>query len=72
MSPYGEDNEDKATEEGFPAWNILNAKANYKINDGFAVSFSVENIFDRMYRSFASGVSAPGRNFIFSIRYNLK
>ena len=72
MSPYGEDNEDKATENGFPAWNIFNAKAAYKINDDFAVSFSVENTFDQMYRSFASGLSAPGRNFIFSIRYSFE
>jgi len=30
--------------------------------------FSVENIFDAHYRQFASGVSAPGRNFLIGIR----
>ncbi len=72
MSPYGEDNEDKGTSEGFPAWNTLNVKAAYFASENLSVRFSIENIFDQMYRSFASGVSAPGRNFIFSISYHLK
>ena len=72
MSPYGEDNENKGTAEGFPAWNTLNAKAIYNLNENLSLRFSIENIFNQMYRPFASGVSGAGRNFIFSIKYGIK
>lgn len=71
MSPYGEDNEDKATAEGFPAWNTLNTNISYNISNYFSARFAIENIFNQMYRPFASGVSAPGRNFVFSLTYKL-
>jgi len=71
MSPFGEDNQDKATKKGFPAWYSLNFYTQYDINKHLKLKFAIENIFDQMYRSFASGVSAPGRNFIFSIKANL-
>ena len=32
------------------------------------IQFGVENIADTHYRSFASGISAPGRNFILTLR----
>jgi hemoglobin/transferrin/lactoferrin receptor protein len=55
MSPYGEDNEDEAiTDFGYP--------------DHFSVQLAAENILNRFYKVFASGVGAPGRNFIFTFR----
>jgi len=72
MSPYGEDNDDKGTAEGFPAWNNLNVKTIYNLNKNLSLRFSIENVFDQMYRPFASGVSAPGRSFIFSISYGIE
>lgn len=68
MSPFGEDNESEATEHGFPDWVSLNARTRYSINNHFHIQFAVENILDSYYKTFASGVSAPGRNFIFTIR----
>lgn len=64
----GEDNFKYATPEGMPAWYTFNYRLAYHPNKNFTLQFSVENIFDYHYRVFASGISAPGRNFIFSVR----
>ena len=72
MSPYGEDNGHKGTTEGFPGWNTLNAKVVYDFKENLTFQFSIENIFNQMYRPFASGVSEAGRNFIFSLKYSIK
>ncbi len=53
-----------------PAWYTLNIKAVYDISKIFSVSAGVENITDQRYRSYSSGISAPGRNFILSLRVN--
>ena len=69
MSPYGEDNEDEAIPgEGYPAWYTINLRTHYRINDRFEVQLAIENLLDRFYKSFASGIGAPGRNFIFTLR----
>lgn len=69
LSPYGEDNEDEAiTDFGFPGWSTLNLRAQYRINEHFTIQMAAENILDRFYKVFASGVGAPGRNFIFTFR----
>jgi len=31
-------------------------------------AFAIENILDRNYRYFASGFSAPGRNYVIALR----
>lgn len=67
-SPSGEDNEKYATEDGMPAWYTLNLKAGYQINRYLALQAGMENIMDVHYRYFASGISAPGRNLIFTLR----
>lgn len=53
---------------GSLAWMTYNFYGDYQINDKFSVNFGVENILDLHYRSFSSGVSAAGRNFIIGIR----
>ncbi len=68
FSPYGEDNEGEATVFGYPSWWTLNLNSTYRINDFIMAQFSIENILDQFYKPFASGVSAPGRNFIFTLR----
>lgn len=69
-NPDGEDNLQYATSEGMPAWYTLNAIAAVSVASNFYIQLSVENIFDRNYRYFASGISAPGINFTGSLRYN--
>jgi len=34
------------------------------------LSASLENITDQRYRTYSSGISAPGRNFIAAMKYS--
>lgn len=70
-NPYGEDNLQYATPDGMPSWFTLNLRVGYKINKYLAAQVAVENILDRSYRNFASGINAPGRNFVVSLRGTL-
>ncbi|MBI3137106.1 MAG: TonB-dependent receptor [Sphingobacteriales bacterium] len=67
-NPNGEDNGQYATTDGMPSWFTLNWRGSYTIKKYLTVQAAVENIFDRNYRYFASGFSAPGRNFILALR----
>lgn len=51
-----------------PAWFTLNFKLSYCIAGRYTLSGGVENILDHRYRPYSSGIAAPGRNFIFSVR----
>lgn len=53
-----------------PAWWTLNLKGSYNFSKSFLVTFGVENILDYRYRSYSSGITASGRNFIFAFRYS--
>ena len=55
---------------GTPSWETLNFYSKYQVSNKVAVQFMIDNIFDQHYKEFASGVSAPGRNFVFSILIN--
>ncbi len=63
------DNTDLATEEGWPSWNTLNLSIAYKFHKGLKVQIALENLMDQHYRTFASGLSAPGRNVIIKAQY---
>lgn len=54
-----------------PSWWTLNLKAAYHFNNHLSLSGGVENIFDKRYRPYSSGISAPGHNFIISVRAHL-
>lgn len=64
----GEDNPQYATPDGMPGWFTLNMRSSFKVQKNITVQFAVENLFDRNYRYFSSGFSAPGRNFIVAVR----
>ncbi len=66
----GEDNLPQATPNGMPAWYTLNLRTGYDLNKNIRFQVALENILDRNYRVFASGISAPGRNLILSLRGN--
>ncbi|MDP3462510.1 MAG: TonB-dependent receptor [Bacteroidales bacterium] len=51
-----------------PSWYSLNFKAMYQLNDQFMVSGGIENLTDRRYRPYSSGLVAPGRNLIFALQ----
>jgi len=52
---------------GNPAWKTFNFDLKYKISKKIDVLLNVDNIFDQHYKEFASSISAPGRNFSFSV-----
>lgn len=51
-----------------PAWYTLNFKAMYQFTDNLTISGGVENLTDQRYRPYSSGIVAPGRNFLLSLR----
>jgi hemoglobin/transferrin/lactoferrin receptor protein len=54
-----------------PSWWTLNFKASYRIIEELTLDLGIENIFDKRYRPYSSGITAPGRNFIIAIRASL-
>ena len=64
----GEDNVQYATKDGTPPWTNFNIKTSLNLVKNLSLQLGIENIADRNYRYFASGFSAPGRNFIMAIR----
>ena len=70
-NPDGEDNGQYATADCMPSWFTFNWRGSYKLTKNFTLQAGVENIGDRNYRYFASGFSAPGRNFIIALRAGL-
>lgn len=67
-SPSGEDNLNQATIYGMPSWTTINFRTELHLNKYVGINFAVENILDLNYRHFASGMNAPGRNFIVAVR----
>ncbi|MBD79276.1 MAG: TonB-dependent receptor [Crocinitomicaceae bacterium] len=56
------------TKDGTPAWYTINVRGSYELNETIAISAAVENIVNYHYRPYSSGISAPGRNFLFALR----
>ncbi|MEY4629145.1 MAG: hypothetical protein RLZZ595_1471 [Bacteroidota bacterium] len=67
----GEDNAQYATAKGTPSWQTLNLKTGLQVSKRLGIHAGIDNIFDLNYRYFASGFSAPGRNWIISLRLGL-
>lgn len=75
--PFGEQSKDEyyakdANGNNYaPAWHTFNFKASYDISESFTLYSGIENLADKRYRPYSSGISAPGRNFIISLRINI-
>lgn len=54
-----------------PAWFTLNLKLTYSFTEYLHLNAGVENITDKLYRPYSSGITAAGRNFIGSVRVSL-
>jgi hemoglobin/transferrin/lactoferrin receptor protein len=50
-----------------PSWQTMGVRCSYELYPGIQFLAGVENIFDVRYRSYSSGISAPGRNFVISM-----
>jgi hemoglobin/transferrin/lactoferrin receptor protein len=69
-SPSGEDNLQYATAYGAPSWQTYNIKSAFSILKNAMLFAGVENLFDIQYRTFSSGINAPGRNIYIGTKYN--
>jgi hemoglobin/transferrin/lactoferrin receptor protein len=70
----GEDNQAYSADpvNGYmPGWYTLNIRTGYQFTKNLQMQVALENILDQHYRVFASNISAPGRNFVVTLRGNL-
>ncbi|WP_134091587.1 TonB-dependent siderophore receptor [Olivibacter sp. XZL3] len=51
-----------------PAWTTWNIQTSYQFNKTFGLHAALENLTDRMYRTYSSGIVSAGRNLVFSLR----
>lgn len=58
------------TQHGSPSWVTHNLFFNLNYNYFINFDFGIDNIFDKHYRTYSSGISAPGRNI--RVGLNLK
>ena len=53
-----------------PSWYTLNLRTQYQLNKVWSISCSLENITNQLYRSYSSGIAAPGTNLILGVDYS--
>jgi hemoglobin/transferrin/lactoferrin receptor protein len=51
-----------------PMWYTLNLKGTYSLSQNLQISSGLENILDKRYRPYSSGITAPGLNFYLNIQ----
>lgn len=52
-----------------PSWYTLNFRSQYDVTNNFKVTTSLENITDQRYRTYSSGIVAPGINVVLGVGY---
>ena len=52
-----------------PSWYTLNFRSQYVVSSALKTSVSLENITNQRYRSYSSGIVAPGINLILALEY---
>jgi outer membrane receptor protein involved in Fe transport len=53
---------------GTGGWGIVGARGSWDVTGGWQFTLGIENGFDKHYRVHGSGLDAPGRNFMVSVR----
>ena len=53
-----------------PSWYTINLRGSKIIFKSFTFTAALENITDQRYRPYSSGISAPGINFVSSLKYS--
>lgn len=54
-----------------PTWIIINFTNQIQVSKKLQANISIENLFNKRYRPYSSGISASGRNFILGVSYGL-
>ena len=52
-----------------PSWYTLNFRSQYVLSNAFRVSMNLENFTNQRYRTYSSGIVAPGTNLVLGIKY---
>ncbi|NYJ26192.1 TonB-dependent receptor [Allomuricauda sp. ARW1Y1] len=52
-----------------PSWYTLNFRSQYRITNALKASVSLENMTNQRYRTYSSGIVAPGTNLILGLGY---
>ena len=68
FGPGNVDNPLEATIDGYPSWQTINTNLIYNFSKNVSANFGCYNIFDIHYKTFASGISSPGRSFLVSFK----
>ncbi|MEN1784137.1 MAG: TonB-dependent receptor [Bacteroidota bacterium] len=53
-----------------PSWYTLNLRSRYQISNAFHTNLALENLTDQRYRTYSSGIVAPGVNLIWGLGYS--
>lgn len=54
-----------------PGWYTLNIATTWSLHKQVKMQLAVENILDKNYRVFASGINGAGRNFVIRLKANI-
>ena len=68
---FGQGNTDnplEASPMGYPSWWVINTQVGYQYRESLNLSLGVYNLLDIHYKTFASGISAPGRSLMASAK----
>ncbi|NAY91886.1 TonB-dependent receptor [Muricauda sp. JGD-17] len=52
-----------------PSWYTLNLRSQYQISNALRATISLENMTNQRYRTYSSGIVAPGTNLILGLGY---
>jgi len=52
------------------SWYTINIRGHYNLNTKISFTTALENITDQRYRTYSSGISAAGINFVSAIKYS--
>ncbi len=70
MSPEDQGDTVFYPENFIPSFWTLNVRSSYQINKILSANLTAENILDKYYISYGSGIGGAGRNFIVALRAN--
>lgn len=51
-----------------PDWMTLNLKSSFQLSERYQLNLGVENILNKRYRPYSSGIAAAGRNFTIAFK----